>query len=122
VKQCQELPKLLNGRIVYSDERMVTDSKADYICDFSFKLNTLHHIRHCRQDDTWSELSDIIPPTFPRCLQVTCPVPARQHSGLRIINLIPKKIFKPGDIIIYSCHTGVRATSKCLPDGTWQRG
>jgi len=122
LKQCLELQPLLNGRIVYSDERMVTDSKAEYICDFSFKLNTHNHIRYCRQDDTWSELSDTNPSTFPRCLKVTCPVPSRPHSGLKIINLSPRKVYTPGNIIIYSCHTGTRASAKCLPDGTWQRG
>ena len=131
VQQCPELGQIENGNISYSDPMRRTDSKAEYICNFGYKFNYAHNIKYCKQDDSWSELVDLLPlnpnekKKEPKCQLISCDMPARPHAGLTIVTgkQQVKSVFRPGDIIIYSCRqTGVKAAVKCLPDGTWHRG
>lgn len=133
LKQCEALPPLENGRILYSDPNRITNTRAEYHCDSGFRLNSLTNLRHCLEGVTWSTLnpnpmivdsnSSLTNPY--ECLPVECLAPIRPHNGLRILSLTRKKStrYLPGDMVIFSCDSAkVKVTAKCQPDGDWTRG
>lgn len=122
--QCPELPTLADGRITYSNNRL-SDSRAEYSCNNGYRLNAMLNNRYCRHDNQWSPLEPLpnTNVTDPyRCLPIQCPAPIRPHVGLRILNVLKKKVFVPDDVIIYICDAiKIKQTAKCRPDGEWSR-
>lgn len=115
------MDKPRNGDVLYSEEHRKEGSVLHYVCYEGHKLNLANNARHCRHDDTWSEISAI-----PECTIITCSMPAKPHPDLRIVSFKRNKSapYVPGDLVIYICDTNTvsKASAKCLGNGEWSRG